>query len=209
MPSTQRAAFEGHTYRDYKVLPFLLAPPSKVLYGVVSAVEHLEAYPSGLEVMPSRQKAAKDDDAATPFHFWDIHFWNQFLELGWSSEFILMASKLTVGRRNTPILEALREFLLITWRRSVYLSFQCYMRIEHGPQWFRTKSKDSSAGRDCLQRVSSIAVWDWNGGSCLFFWRWLSDSRVWARDGHPIYVSGQLSRYRKRQAWEPNETNRE
>ncbi len=58
--------------------------------------------------------------------------------------------------------------------------------------------------RNFLERVAQTVFWDWHGGSRLFFWCWPSELRNWARDGHPIYVTGELPSYRRLQPAEPD-----
>ena len=48
------------------------------------------------------------------------------------------------------------------------------------------------------------SFWDWDGGSRLLFWRWPIESRIWARDGLPIYFRGPPPAYRKSQPSEPD-----
>jgi hypothetical protein len=70
------------------------------------------------------------------------------------------------------------------------------MLVRHGADWALIPLKDKMAGRVCVEKAASTSFWDWTNGSHLFFLRWAEESRVWARDGHPIYVSGKLPNYR-------------
>jgi hypothetical protein len=157
----------------------------------------------------TRQRAAKDDDAAIPFHLWDEPFWLFFTVLGRTTAFISETSRLCSTKRQTPILEVLRSFILCVWIRSVYRSFRRFMIQEHGAQWYHSVGPDIEAGRECLHRIALCTFWEWEGGSKLLFWRWPAPIRRWARDGHPIYISGELPQYRRRQPLEPNPTIRE
>lgn len=154
----------------------------------------------------SRQQATKDDDAIILTQLWDVPFWNFFLELGRTSNFVLSEHKRLVGPLGTPILEVLRQFILRVWHCMVYHSFRCYMRLIHGPGWWSGNSPDLKAGQDCHTWAAESSFWDWKGGSCLLFWHWPSAIRVWARDGHPIHVNGTLPQYGRRQTYELNVT---
>jgi hypothetical protein len=160
-------------------------------------------FPLQLEIQEARAKAAKDDDAAVPTQYWDVPFWNHFMCLQRSENFIRKSSRHTIGK-NRPLLDVLREFILIVRQRTVYRSFSKFMKKKHGALWYRKKDPDLIAGRDCLDRGAKASFWEWCGGSRLFFWRWPDESRIWARDGHHVYVRGRLPSYRKSQ---PRETD--
>jgi len=68
----------------------------------------------------TRQRAAKDDDAAIPFHLWDEPFWLFFTVLGRTTAFISETSRLCSTKRQTPILEVLRSFIL--WVVNAYIA---------------------------------------------------------------------------------------
>jgi len=157
---------------------------------------------------PMRERAAKNDDAEVPTHLWDGPFWQHLTDMGRSLRFIHRAQQLSLGPRKQGVLELLRQFILRLWRRSVYMNFRAYMRMEHGARWHLLLSSDREAGVDCLTRAAASTFWEWAGGSRLFFWRWPAPIRTWARDGHPVYVSGELPSYTKKQPWEPNVTTR-
>ena len=116
---------------------------------------------------------------------------------------------LRIGLHGLPILDVLRDFILRVWRRSVFKGFRRYMISTHGVSWVTIPSKDIIAGRVCIEKVVSASFWDWSNGTRLFFWRWPIESREWARDGHPIYVSGTLPNYRRKQAVERDPKIRE
>lgn len=44
---------------------------------------------------------------------------------------------------------------------------------------------DIEAARDCIRYAAKASWWEWDGGSCLFFWRWPGPFRLYARDGQP------------------------
>lgn len=116
--------------------------------------------------------------------------------------YLLSHQILRVGTRKIHILDVLRAWILRVWRRSVYRSFRRYMSEKYGKQWHRKDNVEVVAGRDCLWRVAQATFWDWSAGSRLFFWHWPEHSRVWARDGHPIYIHGTLPLYRRCQPTE-------
>lgn len=68
-----------------------------------------------------------------------------------------------------------------------------------------TSTRDQEVRRDCHFRIAGASWWDWECGSTLFFWRWPTYARHLARDGHPIWVMGQLPTYTKPQPFEKDE----
>lgn len=152
-----------------------------------------------------RQKAAKDDNAQVAFEFWDGPFLDWLLKLGRSSEFVSNLTSFRVGAKQTLILDVLRDFILRVWRRKVLVGFLAYMVRRHGRSWATSEHPDVPAGRDCLRRVTGATFWDWAAGSRLFFWRWPLEVQEWARDGHPVYIQGELPSYRRPQPAERNE----
>jgi hypothetical protein len=168
------------------------------------AVEHAQEirWDDDPKAVIVRQRAAKDDDAEIPFAIWDTPFWEQLLHWGHKRSYLLSHQILRVGTRKIHILDVLRAWILRVWRRSVYRSFRRYMSEKYGKQWHRKDNVEVVAGRDCLWRVAQATFWDWSAGSRLFFWHWPEHSRVWARDGHPIYIHGTLPLYRRCQPTE-------
>jgi hypothetical protein len=141
-----------------------------------------------------RERAAKNDDAEVPVHLWDDPFWDDLPRMKRvEKEFF------THHGRQLKTTDCLRSWLLRVWRRSVYLSFRKYMRSTHGPSWYAQPSQDAAAGRDCLRRTALADFWEWHGGSRLYFWRWPAESRAWARDGHPVYLTNKPAIYKRPQ----------
>ena len=53
--------------------------------------------------------------------------------------------------------------------------------------------KDVLVGSQAIQQYRNSSWWAWEAGSGLLFWRWpTKQSRIAARDGFPVYVSGIL-----------------
>jgi hypothetical protein len=146
-----------------------------------------------------RERSAKNDDAEIPIHLWDDPFWEELPHLNRDQcEFVV------VRQQRARSTDGLRKWLLRVWRRSVFLSFCKYMRHTYGDTWVGLNNEDMAAGRDCLQRTASADFWEWHGGSRLYFWRWPMESRAWARDGHPVLMSGRPVTYKRPQSHEPN-----
>ena len=60
--------------------------------------------------------------------------------------------------------------------------------------------KDVLVGSQAIQQYRNSSWWAWEAGSGLLFWRWpTKQSRIAARDGFPIYVSGKLPRFKRKQ----------
>jgi len=187
------------------LLPVTEEKPAKLASGAVQdSVDLLSADKVTSVTEEVRQKAAKDGDATVEFEFWNAPFLDKLLQMGRSQSFVHQLRVATVSVSGTPLLEALRTFILQVWRRTVHPSFCRFMRIHHGVGWVKKSHPDVSAGRECLMRAAGATFWEWTAGSRLFFWRWPEESRVWARDGHPVYVSGALPQFRKVQPREPD-----
>ena len=69
--------------------------------------------------------------------------------------------------------------------------------------------KDLRGGLDAIERAMSSSFWDWDAGSALYFWRWPKVAQMEARDGVEIFVTGKLPRYRERQRWPVDRTQKE
>jgi hypothetical protein len=225
VPEEHRAEFAQATPDQYQSLPFVNAVPTKALACMFDsfAPDLLQDPPTlqkeaagyvkpvdlpsddALTLNPRvvlsgvRQKAAKDDGASIELEFWDGPFGEMLLEMGRPVSFLEVLLSTTIGRQKTNLLDVLRDFALRIWRRSVFKSFCRVMKGEHGPRWTQAQHPDLDAGRDCLTQSAQATFWEWSRGSRLFFWRWPQESRRWARDGHPVLISGVLPCYRKLQ----------
>jgi len=166
--------------------------------------------PPWARVCIENAKAAKADEAKPNVPMWDLRVQKVRPDL-------------------TPsFLERFRAMLMPGWRRRCYLSFRRHMSLCHGADWLArllllrrqrlssrgTAKKDADCallqdgdrgaavltqnfgGPDC---VDGGSFWDWDGGSALFFWRWPSGVLRDTRDGTPMWVSGDLPRYRAAQ----------
>jgi len=161
-----------------------------------------------------REKAAKNDDAGISTGLCDARVWSL-----WQHDTSLSAriSSFEAEFGQGP-LESIRGFLLARWRRNVCRIFRRFLVGAH-PRWhlrprlisFSSELlRDLEARRDCLSRTAGASWWDWEQGSRLFFWRWPAESRVWARDGHPVYHQAHLlPNYRTCQPPEHNPEVRE
>ena len=142
-------------------------------------------------------KAAKMDDAVIPVHLWN----DRILE----HDLFLHANEASEKH-----LDVLRSFLLIVWRRKVYLSFKKYLVKVWEPEFTAWKTGvrklpkefvlDINAGSLCLEYVMKADWWAWVGGSRLLFWRWTPKFQKMARDGVPVYwIPGRKPESRKLQ----------
>ncbi|KAL7525294.1 hypothetical protein ACHAXR_000940, partial [Thalassiosira sp. AJA248-18] len=59
--------------------------------------------------------------------------------------------------------------------------------------------KSFAPARDCIIRGVESSWWEWGQGSSLFFWRWPPSHRVWAMEGQPHFVTGDLPSFKKPQ----------
>jgi len=157
-----------------------------------------------------REKAAKNDDAGIDTQFWDrqavaVYRHDPTFQNRWDRFHATF---------NQDPCSSLRGFLLRRWRCNVRKSF-CWFMKQESPNscWCKPVSADLeqdweanlAAGRDCIRRSAHASWWDWDHGSRLFFWRWPKESRLWARDGHPILAEHQhLPTYTVRQPPEPD-----
>ena len=163
------------------------------------------------------EKAARSDNAAVPIELWNgVLFETHFSHIAYSP--------IKHGRA----LEIIRnKFALRIYIINVTTSFFKFIKKEHGDEWltfyletrrqFKGKAQkrkrgwvkrseryqklrvDLSIGMEGLTRVVKGSWWEWNFGSTLFFWRWPKLIRDAARDGYPVFVQGDLPRYRRKQ----------
>jgi hypothetical protein len=136
-------------------------------------------------------KAAKMDDAEVPILLWDERLINTYP----------VASVMNTTSRTEVYwsLDVLRSFFLRIWMRRIRHSFLRYLKITwpqfnitmkpelHNPNEESNEFfKDIVAGRDCITYSTRCTWWEWKGGSRLFFWRWVNEFKLHARDGIPI-----------------------
>jgi hypothetical protein len=216
-----------------KDFPFVNAPPAKLLGGFATSLHHTlprEVRTQGTEgqaestrpqsaddstldegppeILYGRDKAAKNDDAAIPYGYWD----NEILR-PWSQD-SRVAERLRdffMSRGSSPM-DSFRILALRFWRRMIWKSFRRFIkrRFEdwtHAPEdedvrqdWESTKE----AARDCINRCMKASWWEWSAGSRLLFWRWPQESQEWARDGLPITLTRTPTPYRRLQPKEPD-----
>ena len=64
----------------------------------------------------------------------------------------------------------------------------------HWMEWRASKEREKmlASGVEALGRALEATWWDWDWGSSLFFWRWPDSHILWARDGQPHFVTGEL-----------------
>jgi hypothetical protein len=152
-----------------------------------------------------RDKAAKDDDVDVAVMDWDKRILKPWVNDGTVTD----RMKHFEARFGTDVLAVLRHAALRKWRRNLLWSFRRYMSSTYPLPWYLAPvdqcirgewHKDLQAGADCMRRAVGASWWDWDQGSRLFFWRWPTEARTWARDGLPIYHQPDLlPKYRIRQ----------
>jgi hypothetical protein len=54
---------------------------------------------------------------------------------------------------------------------------------------------DLEARWNALRRAMATTWWAWHARSALFFWKQPAEYRKEARDGMPVYISGELAKY--------------
>jgi hypothetical protein len=209
--------------------PFMVAPPIKVLqrayeqwgqhqnpilYEVRSAntcnptseLASLVMYPNLMTDMPSSKIitseddfkiATKSDDAHVPVHLWNDRIWKR------NSHSPLALAQFHQLFPSLCPLEAIPSLLLRCWRRRVCRSLVRFLRSTYGEDWSKgSNTSDLVAGRQCPRHAAAADWWEWRQGSTLFFWRWPKYAQSLARDGHPLWIRGQLPSYRRPQKME-------
>ena len=59
--------------------------------------------------------------------------------------------------------------------------------------------KDMAVASQAIVQYVSRTWWSWDAGSGLLFWRWpTKQSRIAARDGFEVYVSGKLPHFKRK-----------
>ena len=144
--------------------------------------------------------------------------------------------KPTVDHMN--LFNGLRRIIAGKFSQNVFRSFSKFMKTKYGGQNYlsciqifnsyrgnkRTNGlrkllknqrlaveflRDFETGTEAVKRACRSTFWDWDGGSSLFFWRWPETFSQEARDGTPIFVTGELPRYRVSQRWPKDKSMRD
>ena len=162
-----------------------------------------------------REKAAKNDNAEVSILQWGIRLLEHWAE----DPGIGVRLEEFRQRFQTDALTVIRGAALRRWRHNLFRSFKRYMIQWYPEPWCVRPAhdelamewhKDVRAMVDCFTRAAGASWWDWDHGSRLFFWRWPSEARHWARDGLPIYYQEDLLPwYRTRQPSEPDKDVRQ
>mmetsp|Transcript_20683 Transcript_20683/g.30301 ORF Transcript_20683/g.30301 Transcript_20683/m.30301 type:complete len:1268 (-) Transcript_20683:9637-13440(-) len=155
------------------------------------------------EIQARHAQAVKGDDVPTDFAAWD------------SKALLLPAGQASLSWKivGTPFCEAhqkiftfLRCRMTRQFARNATASFRRYLRqtypaeiLESATQAKGEFKKDLLAGRDALRRARQATFWEWDEGSTIFFWRWQPHIKVDTRDGTPLWVQGELPRFRQPQ----------
>jgi hypothetical protein len=88
--------------------------------------------------------------------------------------------------------------MLRRWRKNVLRGLCTYLRQQHGRNWTEGRlacHPDIVVGRSCNRHTAGADWWEWRTGSTLYFWRWPDYAITMARDGHPVWVRGNLPSY--------------
>ena len=166
------------------------------------------------------QKAAKDDDAIIP-----VHYWNEYL-------FAHGFAHISYTPKHGRALEIIRAHLgYRLYKKRLTRSFLFYLKKMHGKNWcakyyitknrrnskkrklyddhmnlslmdqssFNELDRDLTVGRDCLTRAVNGSWWEWLDGSSCFFWRWPKPIRKSVRDGYPVFIQGRLPTWKRKQ----------
>ena len=75
--------------------------------------------------------------------------------------------------------------------------------------WLDRLKTDLEQGIQAITLVSRASYWDWDGGSCLLFWRWPDEFVEEARNGTKPFITGKLPRFRSGQRWPKDRATRE
>jgi hypothetical protein len=136
----------------------------------------------------SRNKAAKNDDASVNVDYWDLEVASL-----WKSDSHYQARlQLFLGAYGGAApMGSIRKLALRVWRRYVWKSLRRHLCRMYDINWEDRRSDFISsdlettltATRDCISRCMHAEWWEWTQGSCLMFWHWPHESQKWARDG--------------------------
>jgi hypothetical protein len=214
VPLSLKAIVDGTQGGNAK-LPFLGAPPGKVLHKVLllwsgldipfvyeEKVTQVSIPQVIIQPIPSLDissqlthqdylAAVKSDDAEVPIHLWDERIWST---VPYNTEQLSCFHTKYQGK--CP-LEVLRAFTLAYWRRCVTHGLMKHLRSSYGQNWLGNPAaaQDMLVGKDCLCRTAGADWWEWKQGSTLFFWRWPRHCLTLARDGHPVWTTGEQPQY--------------
>jgi hypothetical protein len=119
-------------------------------------------------------KAAKNDDAETPYYLWDKEIVRDGDHTKLSAFTLLRSFALRWWKRHTT-----KEF--VNWLNGTY-----HDRTDCGEDFM----KDKNSRRDCIQRCANSSWWEWVVGSRPLFWRWPKEYRSTIRDGVKTWVKG-------------------
>ena len=145
----------------------------------LSPLPHIEVTPI---LDQEHLKAVKADAALVDNRLWDTRVIAKF-------------SHLTLNDKTVRALDRLRIAFARCWSRLVVKSFHRYLKFEYGAEWCGSDKHQSPNSQlnidiakfvDCAYVASNASWFDWDAGSCLFFWRWQKEYRINARDGLPM-----------------------
>jgi hypothetical protein len=166
-----------------------------------------------LDMILGRNKAAKNDDAAMDYGYWDkevVEPWKA------SSAFIHKFFVFVEIYQSLPLV-FFRHLTLRVWRRNIWKSFCRFMQKAFEDPWTEPPEDQAAfdlwpptveAARDCIRRCMVADWWEWLEGSRLLFWRWPHESQPWARDSLPIDLVKPPLPYRRPQPKESDPTIR-
>jgi hypothetical protein len=162
-----------------------------------------------------RLRAAKNDDAEIPYSYWDDAVWANWEH----QEEVLVHAEVFIQQHQRSPLCYIRILALRRWRRNIWRSFRRFMSQAYDLKAWSSPPSGSlaqvewrancEAARDCIWRCNYADWWDWKCGSRLLFWRWPPETRIWARDGLPVFLTRCPSQYRRPQAREKDPNIRE
>jgi hypothetical protein len=142
-------------------------------------------------------KAVKSDDAAVP-----VFLWNEAICRGLTG----------IEAGDNGVAEALdvlrKDWLLVYWKKKVVLDLAEYLHsIKHKVS---TEEYEMSrlAGVKALKYSGRAGWWKWDGGSCLFFWRWPEEYPTEIRDGLAPRFRGTPPRCTEKQRVNPDPATR-
>jgi hypothetical protein len=127
-----------------------------------------------LDVILGRNKAAKNDDAAIDYGYWDngvVEPWKA------SSAFIHKFSVFVETYQSLPLV-FFRRLTLRAWRRNIWKSFLRFMQKAFEDPWTEPPEDQAAfdlwaptveAARDCIRRCMAADWWEWLEGSRFFF----------------------------------------